>query len=166
MPVLREILLLVLCKCCKTNILSEGFPLEGAISYPTRAGEGWPGGKPRPGNCPGNLLLGPPLRLPPFHENVGLLSGFHYKRKRFQRFPTFLGAAANHPVNSAKWPAGAPLVARGGGLAGSSPFSPKSWLPSRLGTALGPPPEPRFPHRKGSRNPFFGPSYLGYRSVT
>ena len=75
LPVLREILLLVLCKCCKTNILSEGFPLEGAISYPTRAGEGWPGGKPRPGNCPGNLLLGPPLRLPPFHENVGLLSG-------------------------------------------------------------------------------------------
>ena len=139
MPVLREILLLVLCKCCKTNILSEGFPLEGAISYPTRAGEGWPGGKPRPGNCPGNLLLGPPLRLPPFHENVGLLSGFHYKRKRFQRFPTFLGAAADHPVNSAKWPAGAPLVARGGGgWPEAPPFRRKVGFPA----AWGPPWDP------------------------
>ena len=46
------------------------------------------------------------------------------------------------------------------------PFPPKRRLPGRLGTALGPPPQPRFPHRKGSRNPFFGPSYLGNPSVT
>ena len=45
-------------------------------------------------------------------------------------------------------------------------FPPKSRLPGRLGTALGPPPQPRFPYRKGPRNPFFGPSYLGNPSVT